>query len=90
MEDDAERVAMPRADAADAVTHRYPIVATRAAVRSVVDREHDRIALAERNDFGTRLHSWTLLGQDKFATAKILTGVGQQHRYLKRKDVLAV
>ena len=45
MKDDAERKPAARAQPADAVPHRHPVMAARAGDRAMIDREDDRVAL---------------------------------------------
>ncbi len=56
----------------------------------MMDREHHRIALPQRNHLHTRLHPGTLLRQNKLAAGKVAFRLGQQKRYLERKHVLSV
>jgi hypothetical protein len=71
VEDDAERVAMTGAHPADAMSQIDPVHAARSLHGAVVDREHYRVALAKRHDLRPRLHAWTLLGENEFATRKV-------------------
>src|ERR1700676_3736554 len=63
MEDDAEREAFARAQAADAVAHGHAVDATAALHGPLVDGEDDAFALAQRHHLGARLHARPLLGQ---------------------------
>jgi hypothetical protein len=51
VKDDAERVALARAQTADAVAHRHPIGPADAFDRPMMDREDHRFALPQRHDF---------------------------------------
>ena len=62
MEDDTERVTMPRANAADAVPKLDPVHTARALHRTVMDGEDNRVALPKRHDFWPRLHARALFG----------------------------
>src|SRR5689334_16274410 len=90
VEDDPESVAPPVAQPADAVAERDAVVAARAPMRPAVDREHDGVALAERNHLGARLHARPLLGEHELAAVEILSRRRQQDRELQRKDVVAI
>ena len=90
MEDDPERVALPRAQPADPVAHVDAIAAARPLHRAVVDREGERIALPQRDDLGPALHPRALFGEDELAAGEILVRRRQQDRDLDRKDELAV
>jgi hypothetical protein len=90
MEDDTERVTMPRANAAYAVSKIGPIHTARTLHRTVMDGEDNRVALPERHDFWPRLHARALLGEHELATREVTFGFGQQNRDLERENVLAV
>src|SRR5512134_1540546 len=89
VEDDPQRVAMPRAYAAHAMAEIDPVHAARALHRTVMDGEYHRVALAQRHHFRSRLHARTLLGDHEFAAREVPPGLGQQDRHLEREDVLA-
>jgi len=61
VEDDAERVAVARPKRADAMTHIDAVGAARPLHRARIDREHDRVAFAQRNHHRPRLHAGALL-----------------------------
>src|SRR5436190_524275 len=90
MENDADCMTVPRADAAHPVPEIDAVHAAGALHRAVPDGEHHRITLPERHDFRPRLHAWTLLGQDELATRKVAVGFGQQNGDLEWKNMLAV
>jgi hypothetical protein len=71
VEDDAERMPVPGANAADAVPQVHAIEAFRALDRAMANREDNAVALFQRDNFGARLHARTLLSQDEFAAAEI-------------------
>ncbi len=77
VENDAERVAVSRPDAADAVPEIDPIHAASALNRSMMNREHDAVTLAQRHNDRPRLHSWPLLRHHEFAAGKVFVGFGQ-------------
>jgi hypothetical protein len=52
--------------------------------------ERHRVALAERNYFWPRLHTWPLLGEHEFAACEIPLRFRQQDCHLYREDVLSV
>lgn len=76
MEDDAEGMAMARADGADSVTHIHPIDSATALHRPVMNRKGDGVPLQQRDDFNPGLHARALLGEDEFPSLKILTRTG--------------
>jgi hypothetical protein len=90
VENDTECVPATGAQAAYAMPHVDPISSASAANRAVVDRKDHAFALPERYDFAARLHSWSLLREQKFAAGKISSRLRQEKCHLKRKDVLAV
>jgi hypothetical protein len=51
VKDDAERVPLAGADAADSMAHRDAVASTRTLRRSLMDRKDDGVALVEGNDF---------------------------------------
>jgi hypothetical protein len=61
VEDDAERVTMPCADAAHAMSKVDPIHASSACHGTLVDGEDHGITLTKRDDFRSRLHARALL-----------------------------
>jgi hypothetical protein len=71
MKDDAEGVAMSGTQAADAVPHVDAIEATRALDGAMMNREGHSVSLTKRNDFGSRLHARTLLGQHEFSASEV-------------------
>src|SRR5690242_6256835 len=90
MKDDAERVAMPFGDLADAVAHLDAVVAAGPAHGSAVDGKYDGIALGQRHHGRARLHARSLLRQHELAAAEVRRGLGEKKGKLQRKDVLAV
>ena len=90
MEDDTDGIAHSGPDTADAVPEIDAIVSFGALNRPVVDREGNGIALAQRNDLGTTLHPWALLGQDELAAGEILPRLGEKDRHLDRECEVAV
>ena len=74
VEDYAERLAVPGADATHAVTEIYAIHGLRTLNGTVMNCEDDRIALTQWYDHGPRLYAWPLLRQQKFATSEISLG----------------
>jgi hypothetical protein len=72
------------------VAQRYSIDAAGSALGAVVDGEDDGLALPERDDGSTRLHTGALLGEDELATGEVASGVAEEEGYLKREDERAV
>jgi hypothetical protein len=79
MKDDAHRMAMTRAHAADAVPEIDPVDAACALDWTVVDGEDDSIPLPKRHDLGPRLHARALLGEHE-ARASHSAGVTSRSR----------
>jgi hypothetical protein len=71
MENNANRIAVARTQATDAMTHIDAIDSPRAPYRPMMDSEYDSITLPERNDFRSRLHARPLFRQHEFASGKI-------------------
>src|SRR5947207_4315838 len=90
VEDDAERVALARPQAADAVAHRYPVGPAGAFDRPVVDRENDRLALLQWHDFAARLRPRPLLDEQELAAGEVLLRLTEQHGQLQREHQIAV
>ena len=90
MKDDSERMAMARAQLADAMAQFDVIGTARALHRPAVDREHHCIALRQRHHRRARLHARALLGQDELAAVEILAWRAEQNRHLQRKYMFAV
>src|SRR5215472_5206975 len=81
---------MSPADAANAVPEIYPICAASALHGTMMNCEHDAVALTKRDHHRSRLHPRPLLCHHEFAAGKILIGFGQQDRQLKREYVRAI
>jgi hypothetical protein len=71
VKDNAKGVALPGANAADAMTQIDPISAFRTSYRPVVNGEQDGVALSQRHHLNAALHSRPLFGQYKFAASEI-------------------
>lgn len=90
MEDNTRRVAVPRTNAADTMPQIDAIEAACALDGTIVNGEHNAIALPKRHDNGAGLHPRSLFSHNEFSTFKILAGFRQQECHLQRKHVLAV
>src|SRR5262249_38659895 len=90
VKNDAERMTMAPADAANAVPEIYPIRAPSALHGTMMNCEHDAVTLTKRHNHRSRLHPRPLLCHYEFAADKILIGFGQQDRQLKREYVRAI
>src|SRR5262245_25542990 len=90
VEDDPERVALPRPHAADAVAELDAVHAARPLNGALVDGEDDAVASPERHHHGPRLHAGPLLRHHELAAREVLPGRGEECRELERKDVLPV
>src|SRR5262249_38326658 len=78
-------MAMPGVNAAHSVPEIHPVCAPLSLYWAVMDREHYRIALAQRGHHRPRLHERPLLGQDEFAAGEVASGLGQQDGELQRE-----
>jgi hypothetical protein len=90
VEDDAGRVAMSRANAADAVSEHAPVDASLALHRTLLDREDNGVALPERHNNRPRLHARALLGHDELTTREVTFWSGQENCHLERKNMLTI
>src|SRR5215831_441209 len=90
VEDDAQRVARPRDDAAHAVAHGAPIHAPGALAGSVARREDDDLAPLGGDRLAPRLGPRPLLDQQEVAARVIDTPPAQEARELQGKDDIAV
>ena len=90
MENDADCVTAPRADAANAVTQVHAIRTARTLHRPVVNRENNAVALTKRHDHRPALHARALLRHDELTAGEVRAGVGQQNSQLEREDMLTV
>ena len=90
MEDQTDGVPPPATDEADTMAHRhFPKATAPGGCRSLIDGEHERVALAQREDIGS-LSARGGLGHDEFTTLEIVAGLGEQDRHLQREDMLAI
>src|SRR6516164_4064827 len=83
MEDHTERMAVPGAQPAHAVTEVDAVHPTRAGHRPMMDGEDHRIAAPQWHDLGPRLHPGSLLGEDELTAREVLTRLRQQNRHLQ-------
>jgi len=90
MENDAERLAMSRAQTTDTVPKIDPMGSPLPLYGAVTDGKGYSIALAQRNHLRTRLHAGTLLGKYKPPASKISFRLRQQDGHLYREDMFAV
>jgi hypothetical protein len=90
VEDDAERVALAREDAAHAVAHGGTVVAAGAGRGPVSGREDHRLALLEVDHAAARLGARALLDQQELPAREVLARLAQENRQLDGKDHLAV
>src|SRR5262245_9819479 len=90
VKNDAERMTMSPADAANAVPEIYPIRAASARHGTMMNCEHDAVTLTKRHNHRSGLHPRPLLCHHEFAAGKISIGFGLQDRQLKREYVLAI
>jgi hypothetical protein len=90
VKDNAHSVAMAGSQPADSVPQINAIGSARPLYRAVVDCEHHAVALAQRYHLGSRLHAWSLFGQDELAAGEIPLRFREQNGHLQRKDVLTI
>src|SRR5262245_64150616 len=90
VEDDAQRVAGPRGDAAHAVAHGAAVGAPRALDRPVARREDDDLALLGRDRFTARLGPRPLLDQQEVAPGVVDAPATQEAGDLQGEDDVAV
>lgn len=90
MKDDAERRAIARTDAADPVPHGDAQDSARAPDGAMMNREDDPATAIEADDFDSRLHARSLLGEDELAVGEILSGLCEQKRNLEREHMLSI
>src|SRR5262245_11129179 len=90
VEDDAQRVARPRDDAAHAVAHGAPVDAPRAHDRPVARREDDDLTLLGGDGLAPRLGPRALLDQQEVAARVVDAPPAQEARDLQGKHDVAV
>src|ERR1700751_1836008 len=90
VEDDPNRVSLPRPKAAYPVTQIDAINTPCSLNRSMMHRERHRVTLAKWNHLWPRLHARPLFGEHEFAAREIPLRFREQDCYLYREDVLAV
>jgi len=81
---------MSAADTADTVPQVYAIHATGSFHWTMVNREYDGIALAQRHHLGAGLHPRPLLSEDELTAGEVFFRLGKQNRHLQGEHVLAV
>src|SRR5260370_18986621 len=90
VENDGDRMRVPRPDAADDVSQVYAIGAARTLHGTIVNRENNAVSLTERHDHRPALHARTLLRHDELSTGEVDAWVGQQNGQLEREDMFPV
>ena len=76
MKYDPDRMTRSRQDAADAVAQIHPVGTARALHRTIVDSEHDSIALAQRDNDRPGLHPRALFRHHEFTAREVLARFG--------------
>jgi hypothetical protein len=71
VEDNAQRMPLAGTEAAYAMTHIHPVEPFCAVDWPVMNWKDHAISLIEGYNFGTRLHTRTLLGENEFASGKV-------------------
>ncbi len=89
MKDQPESIAFTTAKFADAVAQSDPVIPTLPGHRSLIDREHQGVALSQRRHHGPGLAARALFGEHELAAFELFARRGQQHRHLQWKPVLA-
>ena len=90
VKDDTNGMSLPASQATDSVPEVHTIGTASSLHRPMMHGEGHSIALLEGNDFGPRLHAWTLFGEDELASRKVLLRLGEQDRDLNWKHMLTV
>src|SRR5882757_5175594 len=85
-----QRMPRPTPHPADPMPHIHPIHSSHTLHRPMMNSKNYRIALAQENNLGARLHPRSLLGQNELTARKILAWLRQKNRNLQRKHVLAI
>lgn len=85
-----ESIAAPKAYPAGAVTHVHTVNAALSLHRSVLHRKDRAVTPGLRDDFRSRLHAWTLLGEQELASGEVIAGSRQKKDSLHREDMLAI
>ncbi len=78
MEDDAEGMPRPGENFTISMPHACPVCPFDTMDGSMVDWKYAVVSMIYGNDLETRLHSWSLLSQNKFTAGKILPWYGKQ------------
>src|SRR5262249_53282717 len=77
-------------DSTYAVAEFHPIATFASLYRSIIDSKQDTIALAQRYNYRSRLHTRALFGHHEFSASEVFFGCGQQNRELDWEDVFAI
>src|SRR5712692_1015826 len=83
MKNNSQGIPAAGANRADAVAQMGAVITPRAADRTMVDGEDDRVALVRREHFDARLPARLLFGKDELAAGKILPALAQEEGDLK-------
>jgi hypothetical protein len=78
VKDDAERIALARAQAADTMAHCDPVGAAAAVDGPVMDRKDDSLALLQWYDLATRLCTWPLFNEKELTAGEVFSWSTQQ------------
>jgi hypothetical protein len=76
VEDDASGISLSRSQATDTMPEIDAIGSPLALNRAVMNGECHRVALAQGNNFGPRLHTRALFGEYKLSTREIGRRIG--------------
>ena len=76
MEDDADRKTVSRPNAADAMAEIHAVYTSATLHRTIMNCEHHAISLSKRHNYGSRLHTRSLLRHYEFATREVFVGFG--------------
>lgn len=90
MENNSQGVPAAQANRADSVAQVGPVIAPRAADRTMINGEDYRVALVRREHFDAGLPARLLLREDEFAALEVPAALAQKESRLKRKEDLAV
>jgi hypothetical protein len=90
MKDNSNGVTLSRSKAAHSMSKVDAVGSPRSLNWPMMHGERHRVALAERDHFWPRLHTWPLLGEHEFAAGEIPLRFRQQDGHLYRESVLSV
>ena len=79
-----------RPNAADAMAEIHAIYAPVTLHRAIMNCEHHAVSLSKGPNYGSRLHTRSLLGHYEFAAREVFVGFRQEYCKLERENMLAI